>query len=550
MLRRIPVHHHYLVWIILLLLVPALFLHLGMSPLIADEATRGLVAFEMQQTGNLITPTIHGELYFNKPPLYNWIILGFFNLFKGHSEFILRLPAVISLLLFGMIIYYTTRNQLDKRVALLSSLMFVTCGRILFYDSFKGLIDLSFSMIMFLNFYLIYLFASKKKYFSLFLISYLLTSAGFLMKGLPALVFQGLTLVTAMVYLRSFRKLFHPTHLAGLAVLITLVGGYYYLLWDATSEPEFFRCLVTESTKRTINEYGIWRTVRHLFYFPVEQAYNLLPWSLMFIFLFRKSFYQYIRKNKYPGYLALVFLVNIPVYWVSVGTHPRYLFMLYPVLLILLAGYFFELKRNDLYCKVFWNTILVVLALMVVVGSWYFFSHGVSESGRAILIFCLTIALLITIGFQLWKRNGIRFELLIITLLVLRISFNLIVLPSRLETAPQAAERRAAEEIHEITRNHELLIHPVTPASEEFVYYLSTARNEILKKEYGEFREGVYYIFDDGDPLREGETKLLEFESRWKKRELRLSLMAGGRDPSGEGASLPDDPEFPPGGGE
>ncbi|MDF1576158.1 MAG: hypothetical protein P1P86_13300 [Bacteroidales bacterium] len=38
----------YLVWTILLLLLPALFINLGMSPLIADEATRGVVAFEMQ----------------------------------------------------------------------------------------------------------------------------------------------------------------------------------------------------------------------------------------------------------------------------------------------------------------------------------------------------------------------------------------------------------------------------------------------------------------------------------------------------------------------
>ena len=70
-----PGQQQYMVWIILLLLIPALFINLGMSPLIADEATRGMVAFEMQQSGELITPTIHGEYYYNKPPLYNWILL-------------------------------------------------------------------------------------------------------------------------------------------------------------------------------------------------------------------------------------------------------------------------------------------------------------------------------------------------------------------------------------------------------------------------------------------------------------------------------------------
>ena len=117
-----PGQQPYLVWIILLLLVPALFINLGVSPLITDEATRGIVAFEMKQSGNLITPTINGEYYFNKPPLYNWILLGFFNLFNQYSELVLRLPALISLLLFGWIIYDTTRRQMGSRVGFISEI--------------------------------------------------------------------------------------------------------------------------------------------------------------------------------------------------------------------------------------------------------------------------------------------------------------------------------------------------------------------------------------------------------------------------------------------
>ena len=51
-----PGQQKYLVWTILLLLIPV----------IADEATRGMVAFEMQQSGELITPKINGEYYYNK----------------------------------------------------------------------------------------------------------------------------------------------------------------------------------------------------------------------------------------------------------------------------------------------------------------------------------------------------------------------------------------------------------------------------------------------------------------------------------------------------
>ena len=51
MYKTSPGQQKYLVWTILLLLIPV----------IADEATRGMVAFEMQQSGELITPKINGE---------------------------------------------------------------------------------------------------------------------------------------------------------------------------------------------------------------------------------------------------------------------------------------------------------------------------------------------------------------------------------------------------------------------------------------------------------------------------------------------------------
>jgi len=528
-----PGQQQYLVWTILLLLIPALFINLGMSPLIADEAIRGTVAFEMQQSGELITPTIHGEYYFNKPPLYNWILLSFFNLFNQHSIFILRLPAIISLLLFGLIIYFTTRKELGTRVAFLSSLLFISCGRILFYDSMRGLIDLSFSLVIFLNFYLIYYFLTRKKYFSLFLVSYFLASTAFLMKGLPAVVFQALTLFAALAYFKSLKKLFHPAHLAGLMVFVILVGGYYFLLWENTREPEFFSRLVSESTRRTVVNHGIWRTIKQLLYFPFNQVYHLLPWSLLFIFLFRKSFYSHLRENKYTGYLALVFLVNIPVYWSSAGTYPRYLFMLYPILFILLVHYYAVLKEKDPYYRAFWLMVFVFSGAALTFGTWYLITHSIDVSGRSVLISSFFLLIIFTGYFWMWKKKAIRMELLIILLLSMRVFFNLLVLPDRLEKTPLFKEMQAAEMIVEITRNRELKLDPATPVDIGLTYYLSTARNEILRNEYGEYKTGTYYIFDAKDPLREGEVKMMEFESSLQNSKLRLSLITGKNDPPG-----------------
>jgi 4-amino-4-deoxy-L-arabinose transferase-like glycosyltransferase len=530
-----PLNNRYLAIVILILLIPALFINLGMSPLIMDEATRGLVAFEMHHTGNLITPTINGEYYFNKPPLYNWILLGFFNLFNSYSETILRLPAVLSLLAFGLIIYLTTRKELGARVAFLGSLMFITCGRILFYDSMRGLIDLSFSMVVFLNFYMIYYFISRKKYVSLYLVSYFLASVAFLMKGLPAVIFQGLTLVAAMAYFRSLKKLFHPAHLAGLAVFILLVGGYYFLLWENSGEPEFFRRLVSESTKRTLVANGILETIKYIFFFPFDQVYQLLPWSLLLIFLFSKQFYRNLREMKYPGYLALVFFVNVPVSWTSVGLHPRYLFMLYPLVLIILANQYCALKQDDRLYRIFWNMMFIIFGLALASGIWFFLSNSIAGSGGALVTLGISLAIILSCYMLMWRKQAIRIELLIIIVLVLRIFFNLVVLPDRLAKSSQAAEKEAAEKVDAITRGHELLLHPAAPASLEFVYYISTARDEILKMEHGAFKSGTYYIFDASDPLRVGEEEVLAFESNLEDGQLRLSIIPNETGPPADG---------------
>ncbi|MCF8380904.1 MAG: glycosyltransferase family 39 protein [Bacteroidales bacterium] len=508
--------------IILLLLIPALFLNLGMLPLIADEATRAIVSLEMEISGNLIAPTINGEFYFNKPPLYNWILLTFFQLSGNHSEWIIRLPAVISLILFGGLIYTSVSRYTNRRIALISALGFITSGRILFYDSMLGLIDLSFSLLVFLNFILIYQFAKKKNYLILFFLSYFIAAITFLMKGLPAVLFQGITLVTALIYFKAWRKLFSFPHLLGIAVFVFFVGGYYLLLWNENPDSNYFQTLLSQSTKRTFVEYGIWKTFKHLFTFPPEQLYNLLPWSLLLVFFFRKGFYSSLKENHFLSFLALIFIVNIPVYWISVESYPRYLFMLYPILIILFVNQYYSLKENDKQVKIFWTSISLAIFILLIAGSRLYFKHNF-ELKPTILILILIIGICFGTLFILRKFQGIAMELFIIFLLLIRIGFNLVILPERERTSSTTIHKKEALEVAKLTTNHKIILHPNTPISVETVYYISRERMDILEKSNKHAATGNYYIFDARDPLREKEKVIFTFETRWKNRELRLS---------------------------
>ena len=91
-------------WLLIsiLLLIPLAFLvNLGVQPFIDDEGNRTTVALEMLWSGNFITPTLHGEYYYNKPPLWNWILALSIWLHGQTTEWATRFPSVLALFGFS-----------------------------------------------------------------------------------------------------------------------------------------------------------------------------------------------------------------------------------------------------------------------------------------------------------------------------------------------------------------------------------------------------------------------------------------------------------------
>ena len=101
----------YLYFLAMLLLIPALGINLGLLTFIDDEAMRALIALEMKLSGNYITPTINGAYYYNKPPLYNWILLFYFELAGIFNEWVARTPTLVAIVGFSTTIFYFFTNE-------------------------------------------------------------------------------------------------------------------------------------------------------------------------------------------------------------------------------------------------------------------------------------------------------------------------------------------------------------------------------------------------------------------------------------------------------
>src|SRR5215471_11946656 len=95
------------VWTLLFLGIAAFYLYgLNVLPLLGpDEPRYAEVAREMLLRRDLITPTLGGLPWFEKPPLLYWLMMASYRVF-GVTEFAARVGPVLCGLLTAIFVYW------------------------------------------------------------------------------------------------------------------------------------------------------------------------------------------------------------------------------------------------------------------------------------------------------------------------------------------------------------------------------------------------------------------------------------------------------------
>jgi len=111
--------------VVLLLLVSYLqFFHqLGGLGLVGpDEPRYAQVAREMAESGDFVTPRLHGEPWFEKPVLYYWMAAAAFKA-MGVSELAARLPSAVAALLGVVAVFLVGKHWVSTRCGLAAALI-------------------------------------------------------------------------------------------------------------------------------------------------------------------------------------------------------------------------------------------------------------------------------------------------------------------------------------------------------------------------------------------------------------------------------------------
>ena len=437
-------------WFATVIAIPAFFLNLGLSPIIGDEGIRTLVALEMKLSGNFLVPTMNGDLYLNKPPLYNWLIYIISESFNEYGEWPSRCLTLIFLGLFAISVYHWNKKYPAVRFTLVLPLMLLTSGRILFWDSQYGLIDICFSWVIYMNFMTLYHFGKADRWNALFLISYALCSVAFLLKGLPALVFQFASMISTLWFFGKLQsKLFSLQHFALAIIGLLPAITYYFAYMTFVSLDNAFSVLLDQSMQRTASHHGLFKTIVHFFTFPFEQIYHFLPWSVLIILTFQKQFLKTVKQHPFIYFNALMLLVNIPVYWLSVEVYPRYLLMFIPLFNTVVI-YFYELKvdQGEYFGKrlhVFFKSASVLMVVGSVGILWY---EQLSKLANVYWIFIGSFLGLTLLLIPLWKYSNRWIFWFAVFMLGSRIVYDVTILPVVAYRGHRHLVREDAQRLH------------------------------------------------------------------------------------------------------
>ncbi|RZK09672.1 MAG: hypothetical protein EOO46_13120 [Flavobacterium sp.] len=319
-----------LVLSLLVLYLVSVLVHLGVLEFAGEEPRRTMISVEMLDSGNFIKPTQYGWNYYNKPPVFNWILSFVIWMTGSVSEFVLRLPSLLFYVLMGFIHYRISRHFFPKQIALLSAFFLLTCADVYTYGLAYGVeIDIFYSFVVYVQCISIFWFYQKRQYLPLFLLSYFFCAIGFLTKAFPSLLFQVFTLGALCVYARSIKPLLRWQHLAGILLFFLVVGGYFLLYSQYSSPLRFLINLLNEAMMKSAVGEKSSKLVDKAIIYPWLFVKMFLPWSLLLLLLLKKVRYGF-RSNPLVWFSILFIAFNIWVYWLTGQPKIRYVYMFLP----------------------------------------------------------------------------------------------------------------------------------------------------------------------------------------------------------------------------
>ncbi len=321
---------------IIILIAVGIYGSLQLMELRAEEPRRAVIAMEMIYGKNYIVPKIFNYNYYNKPPLFNWLLVLVFRITGSFNELWVRLPSILSLFATAYFVFKITARNINKRSGLIAALLLLVSADILFYGTVDaGEIDLFLMLLLFLQAIAVYYYSLKQQWWRLFITSYLFMAAGILTKGLPLALIQALLLLCWFIYIQQFKKLFSIQHIMGMLAGFGIVYVYFAAYNQQSDVLLYLSQLLTESTQRSMLENKWSSILFNLLQSPLQIFYICLPATALLLYACNKKVRSSLRQNTLFMFSFIFTLIVCITFFISPDTANRYLYPAFPFIAIM-----------------------------------------------------------------------------------------------------------------------------------------------------------------------------------------------------------------------
>ncbi len=338
-----------------------------------EEPTRMVMAYEMSYISNFSQPTYLGEEYYRKPPLFNWLIIGYSKLF-GWEAYTGRLVSITFTVFVSLLIVWFSNIFVFKswEYSVLSGLIFLSFIDVLFWYGFLAEIDMTLTFFVF-SMIISLILALKRKSYVLFVFSGILTGFSFLLKGFPAFVFLLLTLFILTLY--GFYKKYSLLWMVGGVFLSMLFSVVPVVLWILSlKNPEtYIATLWSESFGRVEQSKDIFIFLKHIIMYPLLNIKQTLLISafVLFIVFIKRSQLKSVSVPENVFILIFLFIINYLPYLISAGARGRYVLPLFPIVAILFSFLIHRIHTQKIF-KIITGILLFSFIVRILVGLLYF----------------------------------------------------------------------------------------------------------------------------------------------------------------------------------
>jgi 4-amino-4-deoxy-L-arabinose transferase-like glycosyltransferase len=207
-------------WAVLIVTVFIMLFQLGSFPLTdPDEPVYAQTAREMLAAGDLLSPRIYGDFWYDKPPMYYWLVAAASKVF-GMGAFAARFPSALLAVAGSVYLFFSVSRLISIRAGVFSALILTTSLEY-FYLGKASVTDMTLSfciMVALLSFI-------EKRY----LLFYLFAALAVVTKGPVGLFFTGMIAFLHLSMTHRWNELARMSILPGMAIFAAVSAPWY--LW-------------------------------------------------------------------------------------------------------------------------------------------------------------------------------------------------------------------------------------------------------------------------------------------------------------------------------